>query len=1010
MARRTRTGLDERRARLLAHEIVDRVGERAAGDRLAAAVQALEKAPNDAVRRIILETAVPAPGDVTAAFVQAAVRSGSTAVARAAADLLLDIGGAEDALEIISECLGFGDSSVRRRAVEALETLSDPGVVDLLTKALGHEDDSVRRAAANTAGLVIGGKYHPLRQAVLEALGDPGSELGRTLVGTGDVQMRREIAQTLGYAGSDLVLGVLERFSTDSDVLVRREAALALAALGTDGAAEALRRHMEDEDHVVAASVLDALARHYGRDSVKMLEVIRAGMKHPGVEVRRHAVLMLDHFAPSRIGDVLVEAARDDDFEVQRSAHEIMRRKHPEASRDWLAAAEADLSPGEQTLLIWEAGSAGAEPGAGGASGSLAKRDLASRADVISLLERAALEGDESLRVHALSELLELKDIADSEALRRAVTDDNESVRSRAGSALAYTRDAALLVGILQRHGDPLLRRRACEALIDDPTGRADGGPPQRSVRFTSTRTVGTELLGHFLAALRDPDQGVKLLACEAIRRYVEFRCPVPVRVVSDALRELTEDEGLSSLVRDIAGEVADGVAEAALGEPLVKCADALLEWRGRLAREAHALRSDEQGRLALSAGGGLNVPELLERWPSDFGLTGEQSLALAQALTAGAPLPEEVGEAVMRGMVRGLTGCLEAICHAAVGVGQIGEERWRSHLEKWAQAVQGGPQLDWGEGEEVAGWRRLLARMRRRVAIAVASALEGLKDDPDPAVLVEECADADDWVRMAALTARGEVRAELRGELAGEGDLLASLCREHAEEAEFVDVVGPAAVALVGAGREEFVTVLESVLERAHTDLRYELTQRLMIAAGEEGAARGLSERLKSGPVAGMGRLCLALALRGAGGSVEGMDFPEVPPGADVERVCALDGLRAMQEDEEAVERLESALRGEDYRARYCSAVYLGLARVHSALPIFAGVSDRDTVFPLRSLSAGMLIRGGHRQGVSWFTKVGPHARGADGARIVTDFGRAVEQMMPLMLDCKDVNLGRFV
>ena len=1000
MARRTRTGLDERKVRLLAHEMVDRVGGLAAGDRLAAAVEALEKVPNDAVRRIILETAVSAPDDVTAAFVHAAVRCGSTPVARAAADLLLDIDGAENALEIISECLEFGDSSVRRRAAEALETLSDPGVVDLLTKALGHEDDSVRRAATNTAGLVIGGKYHPLRQAVL---GDPGSELGRTIVGTGDVQMRREIAQSLGYAGSDLVLGVLERCSADSDVLVRREAALALAALGMDGAAEALRRHMVDEDHVVAASVLDALARHYGRDSAKMLEVIRAAMKHPGVEVRQHAILMLDHFAPSRIGGVLAEAARDDDFEVQRSAYEIMRRKLPDARRNWLAASEAELSRGEQTLLIWEAGSAAAETGG---AGSRAKRDLASRADVITLLERAALEGDESLRVHALSELLELKDIADSEALRRAVTDENESVRSRAGSALAYTRDATLLVGVLQRHSDPLLRRRACEALIDDPTGRADGGPPQRSVRFTSTRTVGTELFGHFLAALNDPDQGVKLLVCEAIRRYVEFRCPVPARVVTDGLRELSEDEGFSSLVRDTAREVADEVAEAALGGPLVKCADALLEWRGRLAREAHALRSDEQGRLALSSGSGLDVPELLGRWPSDFGLTGEQSLALAQALTAGAALPEEVGTAVMRGMVRGLTGCLEAICHAAVGVGQMGEERWRPHLEKWAQAVQGGPQLDWGEGEEVAGWRRLLARMRRQAAIAVALALEGLKDDRDPAVLVDECADADDWVRMAALTAR----AELRCALDGDGDLLASLCREHAEEAEFLDVVGPAAVALVGAGREEFVTVLESVLERAHTDLRYELTQRLMIAAGKEGAVRGLSERLTSGPVAGLGRFCLALALRGAGGSVEGMDFPDAPPGADVERTCALDGLRAMQGDEEAVERLESAVRGEDYRARYCSAVYLGLARVHSALPIFAGVSDRDAPFPLRSLCAGMLILGGHRQGVSWFTKIGPHARGADVARIVTDFGRAVEHMMPLMLDCKDVNLGRFV
>ena len=51
----------------------------------------------------------------------------------------------------------------------------------------------------------------------------------------------------------------------------------------------------------------------------------------------------------------------------------------------------------------------GAEAGGGGRAA--AERGLEARENVIPVLEKAAIEGNESVRVHALSELLELRDV-----------------------------------------------------------------------------------------------------------------------------------------------------------------------------------------------------------------------------------------------------------------------------------------------------------------------------------------------------------------------------------------------------------------------------------------------------------------------------------------------------------------------------------------------------------------------------------------------------------------------
>jgi len=982
------------RVRQHCHRIVDRIA-RLKENRLEAAEQALRQAPNDAVRQTLVETSMPAEDEVTAAFVQAAVRVGSVQLARAAADLLLDIKDPPSARAAIAEAMRSDDSSVRRRAVEALETLRDPSALDLLTEALHSEDESVRRAVTNTLGLVLGSKYHPLKDMVLERFEDPHSDLHRTIAGSSDVNLRREVAQVLGFADSDRVLPVLQVLSKDPDYQTRREVALALAGQKGEGARRILQEMLQDADDVVVASVLDILATRLGRDSPQLLECVRQALRHPLSAVRRHAVLMLDQFKPADARDAIEQAARDEDFEVQRSARSLLRRYRAE-----VGARPDQYGDEDQTLMIWEAGNIGVEGAGSLAAGATAE-------DVVPLLERAASTGSPAGRVQAIGELEQLRDIADSPALQQALYDADDAVRSRAATGLSHTRDAGLLADVLARHPDLLLRRQALEALAQNPSGRRGDRPGHQEVTFASTRTVGMELFSFFLAALEDPDEGVREQSCAAISRYIEAHSPMPVPRVRERLEAVVRDESLSSLVRDRAQELLEKLADAALAEPLVRLTDSVLEWRGRLARDAHALRHDPgSGRFTLDASRGLSHEELAQRWTDELGLAPAHSEAAAKALRSGEPLPAEVAAAATGALVRGLVRALNGVYHACHAVRLIGEERWQPDLERWARAMAGGPALDWGDTRRTRAWKVLLPRMRARAFVAAVAAARALRQPADYSVLDEVCAHEDDWVRMMALAERSALQQDA-GKMVEE---LAALCRAHTGDPEFMDPAGRAAVALVGAQRAEFVDAAEAALEQAQTDLRFELTQKLMIAAQQGAVAGAVRSRLEREPVCRLGQACLALALRGAGGDLAGLEIPAPPEDSGIELVCAHRALRAMQEDEEAAEALKASLRGRGERERYCAAVYLGIARVHSASPVFASVSDQDAPWALRSLCGGMLVRRGHPQGVGWFAKNVTHASGMQKARMASDLGRAVEDVIALMTECKDVNLGRFV
>ncbi|MHC4592050.1 MAG: HEAT repeat domain-containing protein [Planctomycetota bacterium] len=997
MARRRTVSQEEITAS--ARRALDQV--KAAEDIDAAAAHVLAEAPDLRARQAVVELSLAESDRVTGALVGAALHSGDAALARAASDLLLDLQGSPAALEVLKQCLRFEDPLVRMRGVEALEGYSDPAVISLVPDALRDESDSVRRAAVSAIILIIGIPHHPLRAAFLYELSNPQSQLVRAILENEDTQVRRQAAQGLGFVNSDLVLPTLDVFRADEDAEVRQEIVLCLAAIATEPAAEMMAQMLDDPNAKVASTALDMLAALLGATSQGLLQHLSGAMLHPAVEVRRHAVLMLTGFDAEQAMPILEKATGDSDFEVARRAGEMLRKVRGDAGLGWLADEMASQAAGQRALTVWEAGNIGL--GAGGA---------AHAEELIPMLERTLREGSASDKVHAVNELSSLRDVADSAAMQDALTDPDPGVRSRAADTLQYTRDAGLLVRVGQMHPDPMVRRRATEALVRNPGGLKGSGGMRRDVAFTSTRTLGADLFGYFLRALRDPDEGVRRHACAAICEYAKVTGLLPVRLSVRALEALADEETVSYLQQEDAAGAAQDVRKAPAGDLFVEHIEGILEWRGLLAREAHAIRWDAStGCYAVDSAVGS---EAAARWAEAYKLSPEQSASLLRA-AGGQGLDEATGRRVLAGLTRELSAALKCVAHGAGALRWIQQAGSAEVLERWTAAVQAGPKLEWGPQTGVARLQRRLNRARRRAWVVACLGREMLSEEPSVDTLGEASEDADDWVRLVALCAVAELSLEPEPVL----ERVRSICREHLGETGYREPIGLSSVALLRGDVEGALEMAEYAMTGRSLAQRMQLTRQVLLAAQEDRAGAALEDYLVGKSLDTVPALCLALALRGAGRSIEGLRVPaETGESEWSEKLCACLALRAMANEPDAAAKLEDVLRHGEPRQRYCSAYYLSLARVRTALPILASVLDRgDAPYMLRGLCAASLIRGGHPAGLTAMQKLVQSASGRVRAdllthlcRAVEDTCRAVEDTIPLMLKCSDVNSGRFV
>ena len=995
--------MSDEELRAYAREQVDELDR--AQDQLSAAEKALRDAPDNAARKALLESSILAPDRTASALILAALRSGDAEIARSAADMIMSLARTPFALTIVAECQGMEDRSLRRRAAEALTELAGPEAIPLLVHAMRDEDPSVALEAATAMEFIIGTQYHPLKGPVLDELENPQSELFRAIADNENVPFRRQLAQSLGYGGTQRVLPLLEELANDEDDEVRKQSVLSLAVSRTKRALVVLKGKLADKSHGVASAILDVLAAQLGIASNEFLEYLKLAMRHEAPEVRRHAVLMLQSYHLEQARDVLMEAAGDSDFEVQRRAREMLRHMGAGARSEWLPGQAMGESEDDLTLAVWEAGNIGLESGRTGESAAAAESE---GQYVLSMLERAATEGSPSARMHAINEMSSLVDVADSEALQQGLHDNDPSVRSRAADSLNYSRNAGFLVGVLRDHPDPLVRRRALDPLKKNPGGPKEQGGLGRTLGFASTRTVGVELSGHFLRALGDHDEGVRQYACEAIEGVLQSIPFIPAGKTIETLQSAAEDEDASYFFRETAGKLIQTIEKAGAPELIAVSGGQVLEWRGRLARQAQALRFDEaKGHFVLEPADAETADEITETWPRLLRLDEPQADAIAGAVRSGAPVEESTANVVMRGFVRRLSEAAAAIRYASRAMALIGDERSAATLDQWQAAMKAGPRLQWGAGEKGRLWEGELSRRRNWARAAALAAREALQDEPNWGALDELTGDGDDWVRMAALTERA-CFAQDPGQSASE---LAPLCAKHRGDEGFKELLGPAAIVMLEAGIEDSLPLLASVLGAVGIDHRVELTQKLMMAAQDRRVAEQYASHVTGIRLAGLSDVCLACALRAAGGDVGGITVPEsTPQGGDLETRCALDSLRSMNQDAEAAARLKEMLRGGNAQEQYCAAHYLGLARVRSAVPVFASTSDQEVPLAVRALCAGMLIRRGHPAGPDWFNRMLRSTSDEPNCLLLSALSRAIEDTINLMLRCNDVNVGRFV
>jgi len=934
---------------------------------------------------------VSVPWEVGSAVLRAALLGSDRRLAGIAAELVGDFSDTPAGVDLLKECLRAEDEGIRQRGVEVLESFASAGLASLLARSLQDEAEIVRRSASSTLGIIVGMPSHPLRQEVLEALAQAGGPLARAVLANEDVHVRRQVAQALAFARSDLALPALAELSDDQDGEVRQEAVLALAAIGTPQAVEMMVAHLADPSYRVVASALDMLSASLGGGSSEFLGCLRRALDHPSAEVRRHAVLMLNAFDLPQTRDILEKAAVDEDFEVARGASEMLRGLGAEARMDWLSRDMAEQVGGERARAVWEAGDIGRE----------ATQNTGTAGDAVPFLEDILAHGSSSEKVHALSELSSLVDIGDSGAMQDALNDPASAVRNRAADTFSYTRDAGFLAWVMKNHPDAMVRRRAAEVLVANPGGPAAARRARTAISFASERTVGVALFGHFLAALRDRDPVVQEHACEAVRECARGAELLPVRRTLEELHRLAGDDAVSVLLQDDAENAADVVEKAGFGRTVAEAGDGVLAWWQELVAQAGALRWDED-RGAFAVGGGLG-PEVAEAWARDYRLSEAQAQGIRPALLGGGPLDPELTGIISQGLVGDLCAACDALAHAARALRLIAQEGHEERLAQWAEVLATAPSLEWGEALRGTGHLRRLRRRLARARIEVQRCLKsfGLETGTDP--LGEALDDEDDWCSLTALTAALEM-----GDGTARPKDLRALCERNLDDEDFCEPVGRAALALLAGGQADGPRLAAGALEGADVDLRMDLTHALLAAAQDEPVMELLRGWLAGREVSTMAAACMALAVRGAGGDLGDANVPEA--GGEPELRCALLALRAMANDAEAAQSLEAMLRNGESSERYLAGSCLGLARVWTAVLIFYSVRDQDVPYSLSLLCAASMVRLGHPAGVPWFRKVVQSPAGRDLAEMLVHVGRAVEDTIPLMLQCSAVNVGRFV
>jgi len=348
------------------------------------------------------------------------------------------------------------EAEVRLAAAIALGKLGDQAAVDYLVQALTKEEDALRVPAARALG-EIGEQAAP---RLLSALRRP------------EETVRWGAAQALGYTGGAGVAKALRQALNDQSPQVRAAAALSLGRLRDREAVELLVQHLGDEDRTVrwcaawaleelgAATVTYLLAAWeeggltaytvalLGRiGHPQASTVLQAALRTSPARVRREAAWALSHLEGTPSLPALVEALQDPNPATRREAAWALARTGLPPAPPPSGVPEEEVSPVEREAVealtrraVAEAllrCTVGDEDEAVRQAAALAlERIPVAPGDLVEQLIAALRHEDPQLRAQVARRLGELGDLRAATALRTALRDEDEAVRTAAEWAL----------------------------------------------------------------------------------------------------------------------------------------------------------------------------------------------------------------------------------------------------------------------------------------------------------------------------------------------------------------------------------------------------------------------------------------------------------------------------------------------------------------------------------------------------------------------------------------------
>lgn len=1002
-AQKRRYSPDE--ARELVRECLQRI-QAARGREDEAAAQAVEELQTQRLLGQLMEMAYAAPPAVAVPLIRLGLGHSDSTVRRSAAETLLTLAGRKEMLPLLGEALANRDEDVRRCAAEALEAVEDPAAVGLFRTAMSDSAESVRRNAAESFELVIGSMHHPMRVRLLEAINTDES-LRQAFENNTDVLIRRHIARALAFGHSQSVIESLRRMLRDEDFEVRQECVLSLFALKSSQTVELLREALNDTNYLVCSTVLDVMASKYGSTSDTYLEFLRQALQHENVDLRRQAVICLDRYPYSRVKDILEKASRDPDLEVSRRAGEMLGRdKAGEHDLSWLDQSVKAVVSEDQVGAVWEAGNIGQESRATSLASARAKVAAEHLDEVIEMLEWAVAHGDSTSRLHAASELVGLRDVTDSPGLRASLQDKDAALRAVVADALARTRDAQFLIE-LSNHPDAYVRRKAVEALAANPGGTRPtrvriGG--SEKLEFSKARSAGVVLCRALEDKLDDRDEEVRRSACEGLKDIALRAGFLPPYVVAKIQRLHETDE--SYLVTDAVDEILDALKKTDIPQLVVRACAKVLETRAMLARLCHGIRFDAGSGEYSSAPVDADQLRALLGEAYDAGLASAQLPAIAALLGGRARAKPADVSSLIEGLPASLALTADALCESTRALRLLERGDEVQTVDRWLKSLTAEPRFEWENSPAVnARLDRTRAHARYAATACRQYLAAGGSGEAEGALREQfQSRGPDEVAAGLALLKLGKVAAD---------DVRPGL--SALVEADQTTVCRPllvdALATLLAHDAARYTPMLCALCGDGSVETRAQTIQALMNSAIEPAVRDATVAFVRDAARPALARLGAAIGALGNGAAIEEDLLKSVAPGSDdMDLRYAEAGALAAIGERKALDVLKDSLRKGSPPEQLQGALYLGLDRVRSAIPIFSSASDKPIPYGVRSVCASQLIIRGHADGALWFGKSISGTNGVTVALVAFHLARGVVEAAGLMRQCGDVNFGRFL